>query len=1230
MSAVVARRLVVVWALLALVAISLATPGARVVANGEQITLKPSSGPAGTNVTVNGSGFGANASVDILWADTKVQGGKADQNGAFALDFGVPNTKAGTYVVTACADSQTKCVFGQASANFIVTQATPTPSPSPSPTPTRSATPSPTPTPITTSTPTPPPTSTPTPTRSPIFSTPPIDQLAAVPWLHPNSGTCTGIPFAQPYRLDTFESYTDYLVSGQRAVVPSGARSGTMGITSLYDDFGSSNKPIIFDFGAHGESEVAIFVGREQPSPGSGPLTAVLTAYGWMPDGTVGQVASASTVLEDAAIPTNRCLFVAAPSGTTGIRSVSIEYYDQDGRSAYERRWVDDLVLRGDYSSPTINMGARGQVTIITPVDGSTVTQLASQLLHVEADVHWYDPSTPSASIRINNIGATNGSTGMSMHLAADGDPTHWVAETNVASGLVNDASNEIAVFVRGGYSSDISAITHVTITPLIAGNLRVAGIEVNQAVQVPGNRIPLIADKRTVVRVFVQGTPNSRGPWGQVTGQLITTTPDGRTHTHNPIGPTTPLPGPISTWGTDSQLIFMLDSSETVVGTLSMTASITPLASRPQTTTADDVSSTTVRFVGPIGYSFYGILYSFPDGSTNTWSKMIDFSHFLENVFPVSYVNVLEVPGIGETPLLVSNIDRLRYVTGNMSSRLGGAFTYGMWPGSGFISSLCDSSTGSCQTGLDLGARTDGIGNPSSGPPTMAQELSHAAGLMWHAETPTEPAPPPFGFWNPAWPWYHTTIGHPGVDTRDPTSPRVVPPWTGTTAHTHDYMSYAGGTEWVSPYTYCTLLDELSGHRIDCPDGVATMPSQQYVTGTATPVGDTSQPATAFMASGTALVAPGPEKEYLRISGQIAWDAQSATLAPIESILRSDEPAIGVSGSAFTLEIRDAADNSLVSIPFSPAVTHFHDQEPVPFELTVPRPDGAASVLIKLGSQIIGRRDASAHAPTLTIASAPSGSLTVATPISWDAADADGNALTYTVEMSFDGRVTWMPVAVGLDQPSLMLDPATLPGSANAWLRVQASDGFNSAVAVTGPFEIPSHAPSIILDSPTAPVSVAQGAPLLLQAQASDLEDGPLTGESISWTSDRDGTLGSGAWIVVESLSVGTHVITAMATDSSGQSTTVTVNVVVEPGAAPAATTPPEAATTSAPAASSAPGVVAQPTASTQPGGSTAQTSGGTSPIVYAGAIALGAVVLAGLVVGIRRRRTRSGTGSG
>ena len=54
------------------------------------------------------------------------------------------------------------------------------------------------------------------------------------------------------------------------------------------------------------------------------------------------------------------------------------------------------------------------------------------------------------------------------------------------------------------------------------------------------------------------------------------------------------------------------------------------------------------------------------------------------------------------------------------------------------------------------------------------------------------------------------------------------------------------------------------------------------------------------------------------------------------------------------------------------------------------------------------------------------------------------------------------------------------------------------------------------------------------LAASASDTQDGTLTA-AITWTSNRDGALGSGGSVTVSTLSVGTHMLTAAVTYSGG-----------------------------------------------------------------------------------------------
>jgi subtilisin family serine protease len=87
--------------------------------------------------------------------------------------------------------------------------------------------------------------------------------------------------------------------------------------------------------------------------------------------------------------------------------------------------------------------------------------------------------------------------------------------------------------------------------------------------------------------------------------------------------------------------------------------------------------------------------------------------------------------------------------------------------------------------------------------------------------------------------------------------------------------------------------------------------------------------------------------------------------------------------------------------------------------------------------------------------------------------------------------------------------------------------------------------APSVSISSPSNGASFTQGSSITFTGSASDTQDGNL-GASLVWTSSLQGQIGTGTSFARSDLVVGTHVITASATDSgslTGQNQ-VTINV--------------------------------------------------------------------------------------
>jgi hypothetical protein len=87
---------------------------------------------------------------------------------------------------------------------------------------------------------------------------------------------------------------------------------------------------------------------------------------------------------------------------------------------------------------------------------------------------------------------------------------------------------------------------------------------------------------------------------------------------------------------------------------------------------------------------------------------------------------------------------------------------------------------------------------------------------------------------------------------------------------------------------------------------------------------------------------------------------------------------------------------------------------------------------------------------------------------------------------------------------------------------------------------------PIINIGTPAANNSVFKlGSPISLGATAADAEQG-IINSLVQWTSNISGTIGSGSFLITKTLPVGTHTVTASATDDEGLTTNSTITVIV------------------------------------------------------------------------------------
>lgn len=98
-----------------------------------------------------------------------------------------------------------------------------------------------------------------------------------------------------------------------------------------------------------------------------------------------------------------------------------------------------------------------------------------------------------------------------------------------------------------------------------------------------------------------------------------------------------------------------------------------------------------------------------------------------------------------------------------------------------------------------------------------------------------------------------------------------------------------------------------------------------------------------------------------------------------------------------------------------------------------------------------------------------------------------------------------------------------------------------------TGPETGDEPAVTILEPEDGAVVALGVNDPLVLRGRATDPQEGELSGEALRWRSDAGGRLGRGRRVELERLAVGPHRISLVATDSDGNSASVTQPLVVD-----------------------------------------------------------------------------------
>lgn len=681
------------------------------------------------------------------------------------------------------------------------------------------------------------------------------------------------------------------------------------------------------------------------------------------------------------------------------------------------------------------------------------------------------------------------------------------------------------------------------TATPKTSLDLQIEAIELTQGIQCKGNSkckdgdnaVPLISGKATYVRVYVK-VIGSTSPVPDVSASALAYVGYNQ-YTGVPLN--SPISAPLipDRAKFSDTLNFYFSASElSASGTIKVT--VNPDHKIPESTYANNSKTVPVAFVHTPPLKIVPIWVHYKWGNHSSYVNLDMpwwLNNYTENILPVGEVYWLNMPGsmlewtekvgpgVDGWDKLLAKIRDLRNKNiwwSYLSGPIGFAQFYGMFPFGQ-------------QEGPDSAA---GLGDDPGWVAVGLVEMTHqnledCADILVHelghnfdrSHAPCDVTDP-----DPNYPYSNAELGDYGWDPQGAAGGKVqsLPDGWVVPQTSSDVMSYCQD-EWISEYTYRGILD----YR-----------------------GSTLASGSNLEEGMMAPVSAGQETwSYLFVSGNLS---DTLALDPW-SILEfpsgyHSQPGEG----AYALRLVDAARQTLFTryfdmqksmpswLPGAPAAPTVAPLQS--FYEIVPWYPTTAYVEIWHGDTMLVERATSPSTPVVALLGPMGGETWKAGgdyTISWVASDADGDPLWFDVAFSQDGGENWAVIATHHQGTSLQVRGDQFPGTSQALVRVYASDGLLTSQATSGFFNIEAKGPTVLITLPGDGMTVSPNMPLMLTGYAFDWEDGPLSGDSLAWSSDREGFLGSGNQIWAN-LSPGWHAITLTVIDSDGMTASATIHL--------------------------------------------------------------------------------------
>jgi hypothetical protein len=496
---------------------------------------------------------------------------------------------------------------------------------------------------------------------------------------------------------------------------------------------------------------------------------------------------------------------------------------------------------------------------------------------------------------------------------------------------------------------------------------------------------------------------------------------------------------------------------------------------------------------------------FTHPDAEVETEDRSLDdFFRRTRDLFPIrpgfllieGYHGTIET-GAAECTRIIGDFLWATALTGEPGLRVG------VLPEDELI---CDAGEGRTASGVNFpGGSITTFDGGLAPPHELAHDLGIAHTSCAHGEADGSLIPFVKAC-DDTYPVDHGKIDGPAYDISTTTPLLPDDPPDPDNEHVHDLMSYGPGS-WISRFTSHQLIDAI---RVRAgPDGVAERR--------------------------LAASAGGPTAPRLLVLGRVDPKGGVSFLETLAA--EATEIPRAQPDGPFELRAFDSTGQVVAARRFGPYLAS-HGKGVAMFALALPEPDRIAAVAVFGPDGELARRTRTPNPPSLSVDDASVAGLAAGgkAVVRWQAADPDGDRLTFALQLSPDGGKTWRVVGLTSGASRQMaVDADRLPATADGRFRLLVSDGFNTRVVTSGRrLSIANHPPRAAIEADTHGLRIGAGDSLDLIGGAHD-PDQPAGSVRLAWSSNRDGPFGVEPQATLVRPSIGRHTIALRAVDAAG-----------------------------------------------------------------------------------------------